>query len=141
MDSKQTHLRIYDVRSKYKYIDKVGRGTYGTVYKVISQDDKKYYAIKKFENSDAKLEGEGFPVTALRCTHNSYIEISLLKQLNHPNVINLKEIICSKPNKKNLYRGSTFLVFDYMHHDFAGIFRNKIKFNLSEIKSIFKQIL
>lgn len=112
MDSaKQAHLKIYDVRNKYKYLDKVGRGTYGTVFKVLNLEDKKYYAIKKFENTEAKLEVEGFPVTALRGKSSTILEISLLKQLNHPNVINLKEIICSKPTRRNLFRGSTFLVF------------------------------
>jgi serine/threonine protein kinase len=52
MDSiKSAPLRIYDIRSKYKVIDKVGRGTYGTVFKVLSLEDNKFYAIKKFENT------------------------------------------------------------------------------------------
>lgn len=49
--SKHAPLRIEDIRSKYKVIDKVGRGTYGTVFKVLSLQDNKYYAIKKFENT------------------------------------------------------------------------------------------
>ena len=68
-------------------------------------------------------------------------EISLLKQIDHPNIIKLKEIIVSRPNKRNLSRGSTFLVFDYMEHDFAGLFKNKIKFTLSEIKCFLKQLI
>ena len=57
-------------------------------------------------------------------------EISLLKQIDHPNIIKLKEIIVSRPNKRNLFRGSTFLVFEYMEHDFAGIFKMKIKYTI-----------
>lgn len=57
-------------------------------------------------------------------------EITLLKQIDHPNIIKLKEIIVSRPNKRNLYRGSTFLVFEYMDHDFAGLFKMKSKFSL-----------
>ena len=45
---KHAPLKIYDIRNKYKVIDKVGRGTYGTVFKVQSLEDNKYYAIKKF---------------------------------------------------------------------------------------------
>ena len=46
--SKHAPLRIVDIRSKYKVIDKVGKGTYGTVYKVLNLEDNKHYAIKKF---------------------------------------------------------------------------------------------
>lgn len=68
-------------------------------------------------------------------------EITLLKQIDHPNIIKLKEIIVSRPNKRNLYRGSTFLVFEYMDHDFAGLFKMKIKYSLPEIKTIVRQLL
>jgi len=40
----------------------------------------------------------------------------------------------SKPQKRNLYRGSTFLVFEYMDHDFAGLFRHKIRYSIPEVK-------
>ena len=68
-------------------------------------------------------------------------EISLLKQIDHPNIIKLKEIIVSRPNKRNLQRGSTFLVFEYMHHDFAGLFKTKTKYALPELKCILQQLL
>jgi cyclin-dependent kinase 12/13 len=68
-------------------------------------------------------------------------EITLLKQIDHPNIIKLKEIIVSRPNKRNLFRGSTFLVFEYMDHDFAGLFKMKCKFSLPEIKCIVSQLL
>jgi serine/threonine protein kinase len=68
-------------------------------------------------------------------------EISLLKQIDHPNIITLKEIIVSRPNKRNLFRGSTFLVFEYMDHDFAGLFKIRNKFLLPETKAIMKQLL
>lgn len=68
-------------------------------------------------------------------------EITLLKQIDHPNIIKLKEIIVSRPNKRNLFRGSTFLVFEYMDHDFAGLFKMKIKYTLPEIKCIVRQLL
>lgn len=68
-------------------------------------------------------------------------EITLLKQIDHPNIIRLKEIILSRPNKRNLHRGSTFLVFEYMDHDFAGLFKMKRRFELPEIKCIFRQLL
>lgn len=33
------------------------------------------------------------------------------------------------------------MVFEYMHHDFAGLFRSKVKFSVPEIKSIMKQLI
>jgi cyclin-dependent kinase 12/13 len=65
----------------------------------------------------------------------------LLKHVNHPNVIGLKEIILSKPSKSNFMRGSTFLVLEYMDHDLAGLFCNNIKFSLPEIKCIMIQLV
>lgn len=53
-------------------IERVGKGTYGTVFKAKSKTNKKNYAIKKLENNDPKLQQEGFPVTALRCKKNEY---------------------------------------------------------------------
>lgn len=58
--------------------------------------------------------------------------------MNHKNIIRLREIIISKPSIRNNYRGSTFLVFDYMDHDFAGLHKLKNTFNLSQLKCIFK---
>lgn len=74
---------------------------------------------------------KGFPITAIR-------EIKLLKMMNHKNVIRLREILISKASHRNNYRGSTFLVFDYMDHDFAGLHRNKNTFTIPQLKCIFK---
>jgi cyclin-dependent kinase 12/13 len=38
-------------------------------------------------------------------------------------------------------KGSTFLVFDYMIHDFAGLFKSKRVFSLPETKCIVRQLL
>lgn len=47
---------MYNVSEHYKILEKVGRGTYGTVYKVRGLKDNKFYAIKKLENNDVKLQ-------------------------------------------------------------------------------------
>jgi serine/threonine protein kinase len=62
----------------YQKIEKpVGEGTYGVVYKAKDKTTGEHVALKKI-----RLEGEdeGVPSTALR-------EISLLKELQHPNVV------------------------------------------------------
>ena len=47
-------------------------------------------ALKKVR-TDNEREKEGFPITAVR-------EIKILRQLQHPNIINLKEIVTDKQN-------------------------------------------
>ena len=88
-----------DELDKYEKIEKVGEGTYGVVYKCKNKKTNEYVALKKIrlENED-----EGIPSTAIR-------EISILKQLKHPNIVRLVDLI---HGEKKLY-----LVFEYMEHD------------------------
>ena len=88
-----------DELEKYEKIDKVGEGTYGVAYKCKNKQTGDIVALKKIrlENED-----EGIPSTAIR-------EISILKQLKHPNIVNLVDLI---HGEKKLY-----LVFEFMDHD------------------------
>ena len=129
---KNDFLRLYDVHKNYKVISEVGAGTYGRVYKAICTKNNKYVALKKIDMSRQELDG--FPITAIR-------EIKLLRMLSHKNIITLLEIIMSRPSTSNKFRGSTYLVFEYMDHDFVGLMTIKHKFKLSEIKCIMKQML
>ena len=47
LNAKPSILKMYNVSDFYQIIDKVGRGTYGTVYKVKGLKDGRFYAIKK----------------------------------------------------------------------------------------------
>ena len=88
-----------DKLDQYIKEEKLGEGTYGVVYKCKDKETGKYVALKKvrFENED-----EGIPSTSIR-------EISILKQMNHPNIVNLIDLI---HGEKRLY-----LVFEYLDHD------------------------
>ena len=134
--SKQYDANESDVCSNncknYKLLCEVGSGTYGRVFKALCLKTNTNVALKKIDIS--KQDMEGFPITAIR-------EIKLLKMLEHPNIIKLREIVVSKSCQKNKNRGSTFLVFDYMDHDFVGLKNIKIEFTLSQIKCIIFQIL
>ena len=93
---------MYDYKEqleKYTKVEKVGEGTYGVVYKCKVKDTNDYVALKKIrlENED-----EGIPSTSIR-------EISILKQLRHPNIVYLIDLI---HGEKKLY-----LVFEFMDHD------------------------
>ncbi|XP_044128397.1 cyclin-dependent kinase-like 1 [Bufo gargarizans] len=83
---------------KYEKIGKIGEGSYGVVFKCRNRDTGQIVAIKKF------LESEDDPVIkkiALR-------EIRMLKQLKHPNLVNLLEVF---RRKRKLH-----LVFEYCDH-------------------------
>ena len=62
---------------KYQKLDKLGEGTYGVVYKAKNTQTGEIVAIKKIR---LEKEDDGVPSTAIR-------EISLLKNLKHPNVV------------------------------------------------------
>lgn len=59
-------------------------------------------------------------------------EIKILRKLNHPNIVRLSEVVTSKrksilsfinilANRENKNRGSVYLVFEFVEHDFHGI--------------------
>lgn len=84
---------------KYSKIEKLGEGTYGIVYKAKNRDTDEIVALKRIR---LESEDEGVPCTAIR-------EISLLKELNHPNVVKLYDVIHTE---KKLT-----LVFEYLDQD------------------------
>ncbi|CAD8079513.1 unnamed protein product [Paramecium primaurelia] len=130
----QVPCRTKNVNKYYKVITEVGSGTYGKVYKAKCLKTNDFVALKKIDTKDQKIMAEGFPITAIR-------EIKLLKIMNHKNILRLREIIVSKASHRNNFRGSTFLVFDYYDHDFAGLQRQRNIFTLPQLKCIFKQLL
>jgi cyclin-dependent kinase len=87
---------------KYRKIEKVGEGTYGVVYKAKDKDEN-LYALKKIR---LQAEEEGIPSTAIR-------EISLLKELQHRNIVKLLDVIHT--SKK------LTLVFEYLDQDLKKI--------------------
>ena len=89
--------------SKYTRTTKLGEGTYGVVYRAKDQKGQEIYALKKIR---LQAEEEGIPSTAIR-------EISLLKELNHVNIVKLYEVLHS-PKKLTL-------VFEYVEQDLKKI--------------------
>ena len=62
---------------KYQKLEKIGEGMYGVVYKARDTTTGELVALKKIR---LEAEDEGIPSTAIR-------EISLLKELKHPNIV------------------------------------------------------
>jgi len=84
---------------KYAKIDKVGEGTYGLVYKAKNLETGEIVALKRIRLDSID---EGVPCTAIR-------EISLLKELVHPHIVRLYDVIYTE-------RKLT-LVFEYLDQD------------------------
>lgn len=72
LDAKQP-----DCLTQYRKVEKIGEGTYGVVYKAQDLRSGRIVALKRIR---LEAEDEGVPSTAIR-------EISLLKELAHPNVV------------------------------------------------------
>ena len=72
----QTHTAMAQPE-RYTKIEKIGEGTYGVVYKARDNQGGEIIALKKIR---LDAEDEGVPSTAIR-------EISLLKELQHPNIV------------------------------------------------------
>ncbi|XP_050044324.1 uncharacterized protein [Dermacentor andersoni] len=85
----------------FDIVCQIGEGTYGQVYKAKDKDTGELVALKKVRLENEK---EGFPITAVR-------EIKILRQLNHPSIVNLKEIVTDKQDaldfKKDKGKGSS----------------------------------
>lgn len=102
------HPFIKGMEEKYTKKEKLGSGTYGSVYKAVDNRTGEFVALKIMNISEPE---NGIPATTLR-------EMSVLKSIHHPNVLSMKEVI-RKPN-------SIILVMDYLDSDlFKLLYRSK----------------
>ncbi|KAJ1547992.1 Cyclin-dependent kinase catalytic subunit [Cladochytrium tenue] len=72
-----------DKMGLYERLEKIGEGTYGVVYKARNKTTNTIVALKKIR---LETEDEGVPSTTIR-------EISLLKEMRHPNIVKLMDIV------------------------------------------------
>ncbi|KAF9623644.1 hypothetical protein IFM89_003676 [Coptis chinensis] len=124
----------------FEKLEQIGEGTYGQVFMAKEIRTGEIVALKKIRMDN---ERERFPITAIR-------EIKILKKLHHDNVIKLKEIVTSPGPERddhgkidgNKYKGSIYMVFEYMDHDLTGLSdRPGMRFTVPQIKCYMRQLL
>ena len=112
---------------QFQAVERLGKGTYGTVYKARKKGCDKFFAIKKIKN---ELDNEGIPSTALR-------EIAILKKMKNPNVVNVEGIAF---NKKHIE-----LCLEYCKYDLKKLIDSKKHdssfYNVKFVKNMMYQLL
>ena len=110
----------------WKRGQKLGEGTFGEVYVATHEKTGEVAALKKIK---LECEDEGVPGTTLR-------EVSLLKELMHVNVVQLKDVFYM-PNENKLY-----LCFEYCEFDLKKYMKSQqYKLSAECIKSFSWQML
>ncbi|KAJ6514578.1 kinase-like domain-containing protein [Mycena vulgaris] len=122
----------HSVSSKYSILGFISSGTYGRVYKAQSTaEDAKIHAIKKFKpDKEGDVSYTGISQSAIR-------EIALNREINHENVVALKEVI--------LEDKSIYMVFEFAEHDFLQVIQHhatilRTAITLPVLKSLIYQL-
>eukprot|EP00310_Coccolithus_braarudii_P003153 CAMPEP_0183367266 /NCGR_PEP_ID=MMETSP0164_2-20130417/91873_1 /TAXON_ID=221442 /ORGANISM="Coccolithus pelagicus ssp braarudi, Strain PLY182g" /LENGTH=386 /DNA_ID=CAMNT_0025543173 /DNA_START=12 /DNA_END=1172 /DNA_ORIENTATION=+ len=115
--------------SAFQKLDKLGEGTYGSVYKARDRTSGALVALKRIKISSDAFDREGMPLTSLR-------EVNLLRRLRHPNVVSLLDVVVGTK------LDSLFLVFEFCEHDLARLLdAMPTAFSPAEIKCLSQQLL
>ncbi|KAI7881732.1 kinase-like domain-containing protein [Mucor mucedo] len=108
--------------SDYTFLEKIGQGSFGAVYKARDNKSNGLVALKRILVDDEK---EGVPIMVIR-------EIKILKQLDHKNIVPLRDVVVERdlvynPNVgltplqikayiKQLLEGTAYLHHNYILH-------------------------
>ncbi|PON52653.1 GPCR kinase [Parasponia andersonii] len=109
----------------YDKLDKVGQGTYSNVYKARDRDTGKIVALKKVRFDTSQPESIKFMAR----------EITILRQLDHPNVVKLEGLATSR------MQYSLYLVFDFMQSDLSRIISRAERLTEPQVKCYMQQLL
>lgn len=110
----------------FEKLDKIGQGTYSSVFKAREVETGRLVALKKVRFDNFQPESIRFMAR----------EITILRRLNHPNVMKLEGVITSR------FSSTIYLVFEYMEHDLAGLSScPDINFTEAQVKCYMKQLL
>ncbi|KAK1273662.1 putative serine/threonine-protein kinase [Acorus gramineus] len=110
----------------FEKLEKIGQGTYSSVFRARDLDTGKMVALKKVRFDNFEPESVRFMAR----------EIQILRRLDHPNIVKLQGIIASRLSC------SIYLVFEYMEHDLSGLSScPDIKFSEAQVKCYMQQLL
>ncbi|XP_075476142.1 putative serine/threonine-protein kinase At1g54610 [Primulina tabacum] len=110
----------------FEKLDKIGQGTYSSVYKGRDLLQNKVVALKKVRFDNMDPESVKFMAR----------EILILRSLDHPNIIKLEGLVTSRTSS------SLYLVFEYMEHDLTGLASLPgVKFTEAQVKCYMQQLL
>ena len=123
MASRETQELNDKVRSKYEKIDKIGEGTFASVFLARNAETGAKVAIKKLKVAAAGTR-DGIDITAMR-------EFKFLKELQHPNIVALLDVFSSGASTQSIN-----LVLEYLNTDLEAIIKDRsLLFRESDIKS------
>lgn len=109
------------IRNLYAVVDKVGEGTYASVFLARNIKTGQKVAIKKIKIVSNK---NGMDVTAIR-------EVKFLKELQHPNVIKMVDVFSSGTRSPSLN-----LVLEFLDTNLEALIKDKsLIFTQADIKS------
>jgi len=104
--------------NKYERLEKIGEGTYGTVFKAKNRQTQEIVALKRYR---LDTEDEGIPSSALR-------EICLMKELKHTNIVRLQDVLHSDRRLTLVFEYVDQDLYHYLEsHKNTGVNPNKVK--------------
>ncbi|KAL4585260.1 hypothetical protein LXL04_009876 [Taraxacum kok-saghyz] len=110
----------------FEKLEKIGQGTYSSVYKARDLTNNKIVALKRVRFDNMDPESVKFMAR----------EIQILRRLDHPNIIKLEGLVTSRTSC------SLYLVFEYMEHDLTGLASLPgAKFTEPQVKCYMQQLL
>jgi len=95
----------------YTRLNTIDEGSYGVVHRAVCKETNEHVALKRIK-LDREMLASGFPVTSLR-------EINILRQLKHPNIVGLKEIVTSGSSRGK--PSGIYMVMEYAEHDMKAL--------------------
>ncbi|XP_076958854.1 putative serine/threonine-protein kinase At1g54610 [Bidens hawaiensis] len=110
----------------FEKLEKIGQGTYSSVYKARDLTNNKIVALKRVRFDNMDTESVKFMAR----------EILILRRLDHPNIIKLEGLVTSSASR------SLYLVFEYMEHDLTGLASlPSVRFTEPQVKCYMQQLL
>lgn len=112
---------------KYRKIEKVGVGAYGSVFKAENTETKEIVAIKAMTRKEDPIFG-GFPLSVLR-------EVCILRRCMHDNIVQIHEVAQTAS-------GDPLIVMEFCQASLLELINSpKHDMSFSEIKYIIRQLL